>query len=59
MRAALALILLAGATPQETAKPPAVDFDRQILPLLSDNCFYCHGPDAGRRKGDLRLDVPL
>ncbi len=57
MRAALALILLAGATPQEAAKPPAVDFDRQILPLLSDNCFYCHGPDAGRRKGDLRLDV--
>ena len=57
MRAALALILLAGLPPQEPATPARIDFDRQILPLLSDNCFYCHGPDAGRRKGKLRLDV--
>ncbi|MFT6617604.1 MAG: hypothetical protein ACJASX_000488, partial [Limisphaerales bacterium] len=33
-----------------------VDFSREILPLLSDKCFQCHGPDPKARKGDLRLD---
>lgn len=34
-----------------------IDFNQQIAPLLSENCYACHGRDAEHREAELRLDV--
>jgi mono/diheme cytochrome c family protein len=43
-----------GATPEKSLQ--TVSFNKQIRPILSENCFTCHGPDKAARKGGLRLD---
>ena len=55
--------LASGGTAQQGA-PAArsqsreIDFNWDIRPILSDNCFQCHGPSASSRQANMRLDIP-
>ena len=51
---AAALASLAGTA--TAADPPKLEYNRDIRPILAENCFACHGPDSAARKADLRLD---
>ena len=48
------LFLLSAFSSQAVEK---ISFNRHIRPLLSDQCFACHGPDANKREAGLRLDI--
>jgi hypothetical protein len=52
-------LLAADARAQAAGAPAAapVDYARDVLPILSDTCYHCHGPDEPARKAGLRLDT--
>jgi hypothetical protein len=54
-RALAALAGIVAGAGEATAA--AVDFGREILPILANNCFHCRGPDERERKAGLRLDT--
>jgi hypothetical protein len=56
-RSVIAAVSFLGLTPSVFPADERVDFRRDVMPILSENCFTCHGPDARARKGNLRLDV--
>lgn len=53
---ALGVVGVAFSPDSEPPIPKKVDFNRDVRPILSDNCYKCHGPDAAVVAGDLRLD---
>lgn len=60
MRRLFLVVLGCAAASVSAAEPIAektIDFNRDVQPILSNNCFFCHGPDANHREADLRLDV--
>ena len=55
--ATAALMLFTTASRLVAAGPSnSITYNRDVRPILSDNCFYCHGPDKNHRDGKFRLD---
>ena len=52
-----ALLFLLRPAAADGAAAKAVEFNRDVRSILSENCYHCHGPDAKHREADLRLDV--
>src|SRR5438045_1922347 len=54
--ATICFVLFAANAATTNSTPNKVRFNRDIRPILSENCFRCHGPDKNIRKAKLRLD---
>ncbi|MDA0587342.1 MAG: PSD1 and planctomycete cytochrome C domain-containing protein [Planctomycetota bacterium] len=52
----LSAISLVASGRSARSEDDSIDFSRDIRPILSNNCFACHGPDEKQRKGGFRLD---
>jgi mono/diheme cytochrome c family protein len=51
------IVLAVFTTSLNAAPPDKIRFNQHVRPILSGNCFYCHGPDPKHREADLRLDI--
>jgi hypothetical protein len=51
------LVLVSFAVALVAEAEEKISYAREILPILSDKCFFCHGPDKDNREADLRLDI--
>ncbi|GIW87757.1 MAG: hypothetical protein KatS3mg108_2081 [Isosphaeraceae bacterium] len=54
--AAALLGVAAVAAPAARGDERALEYNRDVRPILAENCFSCHGPDSASRKANLRLD---
>ena len=53
---AVLLVWISAEVCEGASKRTEIEYNRDVRPILSENCFVCHGADSGSRKAKLRLD---